>query len=100
MSYSIYGKSNHSVTTLLVDIQHNHRKIENKTYTTPPLLCNSVLESSQWADFKTAIGCQIWSRFHIEKGQKPLLQSKGGVLYLQIFTIMLLCLSIYEMKFQ
>ena len=40
-----------------------------------------VSESSQWADFKTAIGCQIWSRFHIEKGQKPLLQSKGGALY-------------------
>ena len=40
-----------------------------------------VLESSRWADLKTAIGCQIWWRFHIEKGQKPLLQSKGGVLY-------------------
>ena len=39
-----------------------------------------VLESSWWADFKTAIVCQNWSRFHIEKGQKLLLQSKGGVL--------------------
>ena len=36
-----------------------------------------VLESSQWADFKTAIGCQIWSRFHIEKGQNwcPILKA-------------------------
>ena len=39
------------------------------------------LESSQQADFKTTIGCQIWSRFHVQKGQKLLLQSKGGTLY-------------------
>ena len=29
-----------------------------------------VFESSQRADFKTPIGCQIWSRFHMKKGQK------------------------------
>ena len=39
------------------------------------------MESSRRADFKTVIGFQIWSRFDIEKGQKPLSQSKGGVLY-------------------
>ena len=40
-----------------------------------------VLESSRWADFEAAIGCQILSRFHIEKGQKLLSQSKVYVLY-------------------
>ena len=40
-----------------------------------------ILKSLWWADFKTVIGFQIWSRFHTERGQKPSLQSKGGALY-------------------
>ena len=40
-----------------------------------------LFELSRQADFKTPIGCQIWSRFHREKGQKLVSHSKGGVLY-------------------
>ena len=40
-----------------------------------------VLKSSWQADFKTVIGFQIWWGFHIEKGQKPLSQSKDCALY-------------------
>lgn len=45
------------------------------------------LESSWLADFRTAIGCQIQSRFHKEKGQKLVSQSKILLLYNEILNI-------------